>query len=171
MTADRWSDPWFCWGVLPLLASNLGFVFSEVVFEMMAQGPADRKSEEDPSKGMGNRFTDSLYNGTIFIVFGPTNLVSNFLVPVVVLGYFLELKDPKAYPSLWDFVIHFVCMFVINDFLTYWGHRMLHEVEFLWEHCHRPHHEYHKATTCHKTTVKPAFLYVQVIDVLIQVRL
>jgi len=44
-------------------------------------------------------------------------------------------------PTLDEFVIQFLIMEVAHDFLLYWGHRIQHDIPFLWKHFHSLHHD------------------------------
>jgi len=48
--------------------------------------------------------------------------------------------DSNAYPSFVKYMIHFVWMFMMEDFLFYWSHRLLH-IPYLYKKIHKVHHE------------------------------
>lgn len=47
--------------------------------------------------------------------------------------------DSDAYPSFTKYMIHFVWMFTMEDFLFYWSHRLLH-IPYLYKKIHKVHH-------------------------------
>jgi sterol desaturase/sphingolipid hydroxylase (fatty acid hydroxylase superfamily) len=46
----------------------------------------------------------------------------------------------EPWPSLREFGWQLVVMELVGDFGLYWGHRIQHESEYLWEHFHSKHH-------------------------------
>jgi sterol desaturase/sphingolipid hydroxylase (fatty acid hydroxylase superfamily) len=72
-------------------------------------------------------------------LFGPTAIFNG------VLGYFAfqKLKINKVYPltPTWqEGLIQFVALQLIGDFLLYWGHRIQHDIPYLWKNFHSLHH-------------------------------
>lgn len=64
----------------------------------------------------------------------------------------------------WDWtvaVISFIKLQLIGDFFLYWGHRIQHEIPFLWEHCHKVHHSLDSPTPV-------GTLYIDAIDATLQ---
>jgi len=53
------------------------------------------------------------------------------------------LPTPDAisiYPEVSQAIIQYCALHVIGDFILYWGHRVQHDIPYLWEHCHSVHH-------------------------------
>lgn len=69
---------------------------------------------------------------------GIGNLVVNALIKVALLGIFIfayNLSPLRIQPTWWSFVL---CVFAV-DLARYWGHRLSHELNFLWA-THVTHH-------------------------------
>lgn len=78
--------------------------------------------------------------GTLTTFFGPLSLVG-----LVGLRYLLEWRTNGRtvwpLPSLGEFLVDFALSALIADFGLYWGHRLQHDVVWLWDRCHWEHHQ------------------------------
>lgn len=77
-------------------------------------------------------------NLSIWSVSGPQNIVgviaARFVFPLVV-------PEPQTLlPPLGAFLAQFVLLALLADLGLYWGHRIQHQNEWLWKHCHSVHH-------------------------------
>lgn len=90
---------------------------------------------------IGWRKNLKLYNPKDFLAsaaIGTGNLVVNALIKVALLGIFIfayNLSSLRIQPTWWSFVL---CVFAV-DLARYWGHRLSHEMNFLWA-THVTHH-------------------------------
>lgn len=66
-------------------------------------------------------------------------------LPVMVVSYpvfrFMGMRSVLPLPSWKVVVSQLVCYFILEDFVFYWGHRILH-TKWLYKHVHSVHHEY-----------------------------
>lgn len=66
-------------------------------------------------------------------------------LPVMVVSYpvfkHMGFRSTLPLPSWQEVVGQISCYFVLEDFVFYWGHRLLH-TRFLYKHVHSVHHEY-----------------------------
>jgi sterol desaturase/sphingolipid hydroxylase (fatty acid hydroxylase superfamily) len=66
-------------------------------------------------------------------------LTTYFIWPLFSM-YGMTAKSP--FPGYAIMFRDFVVAVLFNDFLFYWGHRMLHDNQFLYQHIHKKHHEF-----------------------------
>lgn len=76
-----------------------------------------------------------------FSLCGPPVLINVFVLTFL-FDYFLHVDSSiPAIPSLIAFVSQLFLMLFVGDFWLYWGHRIQHEVDFLWRNLHYFHHQ------------------------------
>lgn len=82
-------------------------------------------------------FRDQLW--AVFVsLFGPTAIVNG-----IIAYYLLSYVCPHSSITIPDIVTvlkEVIVMELIGDFFLYWGHRIQHEIPFLWKHFHHFHH-------------------------------
>eukprot|EP00929_Paragymnodinium_shiwhaense_P105914 TRINITY_DN70960_c0_g2_i2.p1 TRINITY_DN70960_c0_g2~~TRINITY_DN70960_c0_g2_i2.p1 ORF type:complete len:280 (-),score=8.19 TRINITY_DN70960_c0_g2_i2:14-853(-) len=140
-----------CWGLGPVLALWVGTLPPMVFLELaLRKGWFARSSLIEYLKDKGAtrqervRHTQSTVpfaeqlKGAMYTL-GPSAavnaIISYFLLPRVI-----RRKPTELLPSLSSFIGSFLAMYTLGDFFLYWGHRVQHEVPFLWTRCHSLHH-------------------------------
>lgn len=162
---------WLCWGVGPILASNVGFFVTTIALEMLSRHQPDAlfvayskdKPRSEALKATQERVSfvkqlkycfwtlvgpSALFNGII------SALLSNYIFP------FKEDRDPLL-PSLPHFLFQLLALLLVGDFGLYWGHRIQHMSPFLWKNFHSFHHTL-DTPSCVST------LYISEIDAFLQ---
>jgi len=140
--------PYLCWGLLPLLAAMIGF--NSACWSMEWLLTVSFMDKYHIVYGKGESFSrrnaltltwskvgwDTQRRLTWWQVCGPLSLAlfMSFAFPMV------GTVPTQRYPSLEEFLFHFVILAFMADFFLYWGHRVQHENEFLWKRCHSKHH-------------------------------
>lgn len=71
----------------------------------------------------------------------PTELVNATILVVLgtLAGHVSAAVGGTLWPGTWPFVAQFMLALLVAEFVVYWGHRALHEVEYLWR-FHSVHH-------------------------------
>ena len=145
-----WLDnKWLCWGVGPIVASNIGFFVTAIVCELYAKNAPDSqlltygkdKSRRACLAATQERisFTTQL-NSCFWVMFGPTAILNGVLSAMLSNILIPYRETDSVLPSLFTFLMQVVCLLVVGDFGLYWGHRIQHTVPYLWENFHSVHH-------------------------------
>ncbi|KAA8549322.1 hypothetical protein F0562_001006 [Nyssa sinensis] len=84
-------------------------------------------------------------SGLPFIFFERAGWLSVYKIPVMIVSYpvfrYMGMRSSLPLPS-WKVVsMQILFYFVLEDFVFYWGHRILH-TKWLYKHVHSVHHEY-----------------------------
>ncbi|WP_086931657.1 sterol desaturase family protein [Agarilytica rhodophyticola] len=79
------------------------------------------------------------------IIYVPLFLIASYLSTV----FSFDL-----WPSEWPLIVQFTIAVVIVDFFTYWVHRFMHEVDFLWR-IHSVHHSPNRLYSFNSVRVHP----------------
>lgn len=162
-------NPWLAWGLLPALAFVCSFVVTCVAAELALRHPAAAPqlisypgSEKRPTRlamtqakipiGM------QLYSALTHLC-GPSVLLNG--VGSALLLQSVVAQPAALLPGAWACVTHLLVMAVVGDFVLYWGHRVQHEVPFLWERFHSLHHQLDTPTPL-------GTLYIHPVDVTLQ---
>jgi hypothetical protein len=147
--ADWLAVPWFAWGVLPIICANLGYWLPMLVLEAVLKTEwAAHRLVQRPKGGRAklaeaDRATVASYGEQVMtsvgVLLGPgallNGLISRYLMAAIV-------GVPKdALPSPGQLLVHLVLLELIGDFGLYWGHRIQHEIPFLWKNFHWKHHQ------------------------------
>lgn len=133
------------WGIGPVLAYIIGYLLTAAPLEILIR--SNCIDENRFIKHSGKSRTEKLKANNLskqlpqifYVVFGPTAIVNG------VIGAFLvPWTNPSLnysyLPSYFDLLTQFIVMEFVGDFFLYWGHRLQHEIPFLWERFHRLHH-------------------------------
>jgi len=144
------TNKWLCWGVGPILASNVGFFLTTIFLELLSRYQAQSefisyskdKTRKESLKGTQEKVSfmtqvkycfwtllgpSALFNGVVSAV------LSNYIFP------FKEDTDPLL-PTPGHFLFQLFALLLVGDFGLYWGHRVQHMVPFLWKNFHSLHH-------------------------------
>lgn len=153
---EAWlSNPWFCWGFGSYLALNVGYYTTALLLEyalahgqersMISYGVFSSKSHRRRSSLLVHKepsFAEQL-SGSLWTTAGPA-AISNAMLAAFLMPYVI----PGPYPTLpnlsWlELVCQILAFLIANDFLLYWGHRIQHESDYLWQF----HAEHHRIST------------------------
>jgi sterol desaturase/sphingolipid hydroxylase (fatty acid hydroxylase superfamily) len=139
---------WLCWGVGPFVAATSAFIIAVVVFESIVRSEIflfthfsdnHKKSRQDLIRSVHEKvnFKRQLFD-SMSLILGPIAWL-NFVVLALTLHYFIPEVN-TFYPTLNEFIIHFIILLLIADFFLYWGHRIQHTNKWLWDNLHTYHH-------------------------------
>lgn len=149
-------NPWLCWGVGPYLSSALGYFLTVAVLEvvirtkaaaplLISYGKTPRLQEIDTLRETVAPFGVQLRTSAMHLL-GPNGIV-NCIILSMLASQFICSPDEgttcnewATYPDWVQWACGMAAMVVINDGALYWGHRIQHESDFLWRHCHMKHH-------------------------------
>jgi len=147
-------QPWLAWGLAPYLCYVMGYLipvaFWEVIIRqscarscMLAYGKdavdggrasALQKIQAQP----GLAWSAQLW-GALGMLFGPTSLL-NAGAAAILLPLFVPPPDVTV--QCWtQLVLQVVALELVGDFGLYVGHRIQHEIPFLWKNYHKHHHK------------------------------
>ncbi|GJQ72876.1 hypothetical protein Trydic_g1524 [Trypoxylus dichotomus] len=93
------------------------------------------------------------------IIFGSLTLFLNSTATAMIAcyisngGYSTIYYDLFEYP-IWWFFLQFAVIFIYQDYVTYWLHRIYHR-PFLYKHFHKMHHKYKQPTAFSVTAIHP----------------
>ncbi|CAB9524474.1 Methylsterol monooxygenase 2 [Seminavis robusta] len=149
--------PWIVWGLVPFLAVNIGFWGTAIPLELILN-----KLMQDDSSFWNKWFHLIEYGNqknrrqelaecraqislahqakvSLMQMCGPTAIIG-----AVTAGYLLPLWMPaveRTMPTLAQFTLQMIIMEIVGDFSLYWGHRVQHSSQYLWENFHSKHHQ------------------------------
>ena len=140
------SNAWLAYGVLPVVSANIGFWLPMLVLEFHLQrtnfsNTIERKGGRKRAvlEGRERVPLSKQLRVAAFVLLGPTALIngvlSAYLIP------WLVGPVNTVFPKVAELVFHLVLLELIGDFGLYAGHRVQHEVEFLWRNFHSFHHQ------------------------------
>ncbi|KAJ9458656.1 Methylsterol monooxygenase 1-2 [Diplonema papillatum] len=158
LSIRTWLDnPWLGWGLALYVAANVGFWVPAAVLEWAvrqdfargslityAQDGASSRAENiaasrrKQKNGVRLDWPGQLRTSAAHVA-GPLALLSTMGASPLISR--LAPPPPAAdYPSAAAFVAGLVAMELVGDFLLYWGHRVQHTNQFLWDRFHSFHH-------------------------------
>jgi hypothetical protein len=131
--AAQWlTNPWLCWGVGPLLATNLGYWVPAAVLEtLLATGWCDSSAITYASTKAATRkqllqetqqripFAKQVY-GSFLVLLGPRGLLNSLVMALV--GQLVRMDRSSWLPATAAAcVAQFLALLVLADFGLYWG--------------------------------------------------
>jgi len=142
-------NPWLAWGAMPVLTFVLSFLLTCGAAELTIRHPAAAPylirypgSVKRPERLAATRAKVDLgaqLRSALALLLGPGAVLngvgSALLLQSIVAAPTAPLPGARACAA------HLLAMAVVGDFVLYWGHRVQHEVPFLWERFHSLHHE------------------------------
>merc|ERR1711991_97016 len=142
------SSPWIYWGIGPTVSAFLGFFCVAVFCEWAIRQPwcrpylivysDDGQRAADVAKTQAKVSWGEQVRLSLWTVGGPLNLLGAAVVRYV---FPVFIPEPTTLlPSLGAFLAQFFLLALLADPGLYWGHRIQHESEYLWKHCHSVHH-------------------------------
>lgn len=165
----------FVWGCLPLMAAALGFFFTHFfvrVLEMMKVltpqhfivYKTNRESRESSrDKVFAKISKKKQFLSTVLSFIGPAGCF-NGLMAGILLSH-ISSSSSSSSSTADDLVAHqsssnlhsqrtmtqvmleLIMLHLLDDFFLYWGHRIQHEIPYMWEKWHSQHHQLHTPTT------------------------
>lgn len=148
------ASKWGVWGVMPVVAYVAGFLCTALPLEVLIRLPFMRPflikyknvSESRESAWRKLHATLPLVPTQIvqvaWVLLGPVAIVNGVFAALI--GDTLMPRDYAApiaadVPSALTCLVQYLVMFVVNDFVLYWGHRLQHTIPALWK-THAKHH-------------------------------
>jgi len=171
-------NEWLAWSVGPFLAYSMSFAITTLILEVILRFkliskkylityPGSNVRQLSTKTSEKGAETLSVWNQIIqafWVVSGPAAIL-NKLVGKPLFSYIDGHPSlVKAYgelPSVTNVFITIIIMEVVGDFFLYWGHRIQHEIPFLWERFHKFHHSL-------KTPTPVGTLYIDNVDASLQ---
>ena len=143
------SNPWIYFGLGPSLAAIFGYSCTALFCEWIIKQPfarkyllvysesekADRLKDLEETRSKVSLITQA--KDSFWHVAGPTNLIA---VVFTRLFFPYIMRDDSVLPSFPSFLAQFFLLAVWADLGLYWGHRIQHEIPYLWNHYHSVHH-------------------------------
>lgn len=142
-------NPGLTWAVGPVVCYVLGYSLTAVAMEIAIRLPWAKDKFITHIKGSDRTvsiqrtqekvpFSKQL-KCVLLQLFGPTAIVNGLV------GYyaFTKLKHGIEYPllpPLASAISQVIALQVIGDFFLYWGHRIQHDIPYLWKNFHSLHH-------------------------------
>ena len=150
-TLEQWMEnPFLLWGIGPSMIILVTYLVTVAILEWVIrqdwchhyllvyrskENRLDQIQNIYNTKGMSvkEQFTSGLWQ-----VAGPLNLVgcifNGLVFPMVI------PKHAEMFPEWKQLSIDVVLLAFVADFFLYWGHRIQHEIPYLWENFHSVHH-------------------------------
>lgn len=144
------ANMWLCWGVGPILASNIGFFVTTVILELLSRFQSDSMFvtyNKDKSRSSALKLTQekvpfmSQLRYCFWTMIGPSALF-NGVVSAVISNYMFPFNADKEplLPAFGYFMFQLFALLFVGDFGLYWGHRIQHMNPYLWKNFHSLHH-------------------------------
>lgn len=148
------SDRWLAWGLGPVLAVNLGFWPLALTLEWLARLPSSKDKLIAWRGGNVDRLQEIRktqekvplreqvfgLQGSAMAVVGPGAIFGGIL-SVYIFDWLLGMNHCSVFDvSCWTAIKSICIMEIVGDFGLYCGHRLLHEVPFLYNNYHCYHH-------------------------------
>eukprot|EP00040_Diaphanoeca_grandis_P017392 m.90563 g.90563 ORF g.90563 m.90563 type:complete len:297 (-) comp26410_c0_seq1:112-1002(-) len=141
---------WVLYGVIPTVCVLIAYVSTALCLEWIVRQPwaakyhihwSDKTSRNEDIAATRAKFPlDTQFKEALSVFTGVNGLVS-ILGLATVFPMFLE-RPSTPFPGSFLFVLFQIeLLLYIDDFFLYWGHRVQHEVEFLWKRLHYYHHQ------------------------------
>lgn len=162
----------FAFGVAPVLVYILGYltvcVPLEVLYRLYPQwykensiNHSTKESRFEALQKTQQKIPPSQQAAKVLsVMVGPT-AVLNGTFSYFISSYFIT-PSQLEYPSFLKLLVDLIAMKLIDDFFLYWGHRIQHEVPFLFEKFHSIHHTL-------DTPTPMGTLYIDSVDATLQV--
>jgi len=158
-------NPWLCWGFAPFVSANVGYFGTVFFLEYLIRQGFMRSSMIEYGKSgdrpkaiekTHERFMDfkAQLKNAAWNMLGPMAWINTLILPIIV-SWVLKREVTKRYPTKLEFLAHFALLELVGDFFLYVGHRVQHEIPFLWEKCHSFHHSIDTPTPVSTVCIDP----------------
>jgi len=147
------TQEFLCYGVGPAICFNIGFWIPSLILEFFIRIKIFESSliKYDKKSGRKEKLNSTHKKITLKAqilkslntTLGPT-AISNSIISYLISKFILfkegDIQKNLTYPNLQTFLINFILLELIGDFFLYFGHRVQHEIPFLWK-FHSLHHQ------------------------------
>jgi sterol desaturase/sphingolipid hydroxylase (fatty acid hydroxylase superfamily) len=153
---DYWiTNEFLCWGVGPGLSFIIGFWIPTIILELLLfktnliPNKNFIKYEKNSTRSEKLKSTQtkipfsSQFLTCLKTTLGPTavlNSIISYLISKHLLFAENEIKNNLIFPSWQNSIFNFILLQLIGDLFLYFGHRIQHEIPFLWK-FHALHHQ------------------------------
>lgn len=163
-------NKWLCYCVGPQLALTLGTVLPALFLEMwlarmrnvskhMISYAVDKAERQQMiARTQAKVSFRSQVLGSLWVTQGPFAW-GNAVAAVLLLSKAVSARS--ALPTLSSVIRQYLIMFVVNDFVLYWGHRIQHEWPLLYRKSHSLHHGLQTPTPVSTAFVDPLDAFLQ----------
>jgi len=145
------SSDWLCYGVSPVVAGALGIILPYclvhiltvigVLNEANAINYGTKETRAEALKDMHVKIPHmTQLSASLWTSLGPSAIVNGLLSYKLFPYLFPAIASLPVVPGWETFLKQFLLMQLVGDLGLYLGHRVQHESEFLWKHCHSLHH-------------------------------
>lgn len=161
--------PWLCWGLLPVASACSAYVLTSLLLEWYIRRPGmdtklilydsvkkkvDEKEKESAESRIAlaeecQKQTDKFsgkpmslflqWRYGVWVTAGPSATLLAVLLLAPGMDYVAGDFSQKLQPL--TMARHFLSLAFVCDFFLYWGHRIQHEVPYLWKNVHAQHHQ------------------------------
>lgn len=152
------------WGFLPLMAAAIGFFFTHFFVQILEMAHIltpqhsivyrniDRESSRE--KGFAKVSKKEQLWDAILTFIGPAGWLNALLAGMILSRI---LPDPTIaagqsqlysnFPPMQQVALELAMLQLVDDFFQYWGHRIQHEIPYIWKKWHSKHHQMETPTT------------------------
>lgn len=137
------------YGGVPLLCSIFGYLVTATILEWVIMQPWAAKyfvqwGKEDRQTKIDEYRTSiapkyAQMRGALWVLCGPGGMF-NVLLAGQLMPLVLRRPTTMLPVSVGQFVLESFLLHFVDDFFLYWGHRLQHENQWLWDNCHSFHH-------------------------------
>ena len=141
------------YGVAPVAAYIFGYSFTMIPLEIIVRLNLVKSSlisyTDKETRVEALKRTDAKVPVSTQIIGTAPSVMNNLFGPLAILSgagayflfQFLIVKPENPYPTILRFLVDLVALELSGDFGLYWGHRVQHDIPYLWEHVHSIHHQ------------------------------
>lgn len=147
-----YSNKFILYGVLPNVSALLGYLIS-IPLEILIQqsfmqtslisysSSITRKQSIDKSYQINKISKSNQFLQSLSVVIGIRMILTSILQYYILINILPDPKELTVFPIVYEFIMNLVLLEVIGDFFLYWGHRIQHEIPYLWKKFHYFHHQ------------------------------
>jgi len=166
------SSEWLCYGVAPVAAGALGIILPYFLVELLtatgilnASNAIEYGTEESREEALQNTYAKISHatqlSASLWTSLGPSAIANGFISYKLFPYLFPALESLPAVPGWAVLTRQFLLMQLVGDLGLYLGHRVQHESEFLWRHCHSLHHSIRTPSVASTAYIHPVDMTLQ----------
>ncbi|GFH43910.1 hypothetical protein CTEN210_00384 [Chaetoceros tenuissimus] len=160
----------FVWGCLPLMAAALGFFFThffvrvlEIMKVLTPQHFIIYKHSKESRESLRDKVFAKISKKEQFVsnvlsLIGPAQWFIGLIAGILLSHIFSsstadDLATEKSFSNLnsqrtmAQVMFKLIMLHLLDDFFLYWGHRIQHEIPYMWKKWHSQHHQLQTPTT------------------------